>query len=56
VNDGTRWELVHSPSDLAAHWQNRENKKAKEEFDLAVNLFVYANGKTDPKNRLAAVP
>ncbi len=53
VKDGSRWALVHSPADLASHWQRREEKQAKNDFKIGVNLFVYANGKTEPINRLA---
>ncbi len=54
VKEGSRWVLVHSPTDLANHWQTREEKRAKGDFELAVNLFIYANGKTEPRNRLVA--
>ena len=53
VKDGGRWVLVHSPTDLASHWQTRNEKRARQEFELTVNLFVYMNGKSEPRNRLA---
>jgi hypothetical protein len=54
IKDGSRWVLVHSPTDLAHHWQARDEKQSRIAFELAVNLFVYANGNSEPKNRLAA--
>ena len=54
IKDGSRWVLIHSPTDLAHHWQARDEKQSRVAFELAVNLFVYANGKSEPKNRLAA--
>ena len=52
INDGSRWVLVHSSVDLAHHWQARDEKQSRSSFELAVNLFVYANGSAEPKNRL----
>ena len=52
VKNGSRWALIHSPVDLAHHWQARDLDRAS--FELAVNLFIYANGRSEPRNRLAA--
>ena len=54
VSNGSRWLLVHSPADLAANWQTRAEKSARTSFELAVNLFVYAAGKNDFRNRIVS--
>ena len=43
---------VHSPTDLAVNWQQRTEKSKHEAFELGVNLFVYAGGKTELRNRI----
>ena len=52
VGNGSRLLLVHSPTDLAAAWQQRSDKTYGEVFRLGVNLFIYAAGKADLRNRL----
>jgi hypothetical protein len=52
VSNGARLLLVHSPQDLALTWQKRDEKKGRADFEFGVNLFVYAAGKRDLRNRL----
>ena len=52
VTNGARLLLVHSPTDVAKSWQLRDEKKDRAQFELGVNLFVYAAGKRDYRNRL----
>jgi hypothetical protein len=52
VSNGVRLLMVHSPVDLARSWQLRETKDRKAHFQLGVNLFMYAAGKRDLRNRL----
>jgi hypothetical protein len=67
VTNGARALMVHSPADLSTHWQKREDRqwegrddkadpayKARllAPFQLAANLFIYAAGKRDLRNRL----
>ena len=52
VSNGARWLLVHSPSDLSLAWQMRSDKTRLPDFQLGLNLFVYAAGKIDLHNRL----
>jgi hypothetical protein len=52
VSNGARLLWVHSPNDLAVNWQQRAEKSKREAFEMGVNLFVYAGGKTDLRNRL----
>jgi hypothetical protein len=52
VRNGSRLLWVHSPTDLAVNWQQRAEKTKREAFELGVNLFVYAGGKTDLRNRV----
>ena len=54
VRNGTRILMVHSPQDLAGAWQQRAEKTKRGEFELGVNLFIYAAGKADLRNRLAS--
>ena len=51
-SNGARLYMLHSPRDISRWWQQRDDKKHKAEFDLGVNLFVYAAGKKDLRNRL----
>lgn len=51
--DGTgRLVWVHSTTDLAVSWQQRAVTTKPEVFELGVNLFAYAVGKSDLRNRL----
>ena len=50
VDAGGRLLLVHSPVDLAGRW--RTSGAGTPEAQLGLNLFVYAAGKTDYRNRL----
>lgn len=52
VSNGSRLVWVHSPTDLAISWQQGAVKSKREAFQAGVNLFVYAAGKTDLRNRL----
>ncbi len=68
VTNGARVLMVHSPTDLSTHWQKREDRpwesphegkadpanKARQlaPFQLGANLFIYAAGKRDLRNRL----
>lgn len=52
VSNGSRLLLVHSPTDLASAWQGRNDKMFPDRFRLAVNIALYASGKTDLRNRL----
>jgi hypothetical protein len=67
VSNGSRLLIVHSPIDLSHHWQKREDRQfealnvkrlADEKarvlapFHFGANLFVYAAGKRDLRNRL----
>jgi hypothetical protein len=54
VSNGSRLLWVHSPTDLAINWQQRAEKSKREAFEMGVNLFVYAGGKTDLRNRIEA--
>jgi hypothetical protein len=53
VRNGSRWLMIHSPTDLASSWQSRSEKTARTNFELAVNLFLYAAGKGELRNRVA---
>jgi hypothetical protein len=68
VTNGARVLMVHSPTDLATHWQKREDRpweSGREDradptlrsrqlapFQVGANLFIYAAGKRDLRNRL----
>jgi hypothetical protein len=52
VSNGARLLLVHSPTDLSIQWQQRADRTGAETFRLGLNLFLYAAGKTDLRNRL----
>jgi hypothetical protein len=52
VDAAGRLAWVHSPTDLAVSWQQRAVTTKPEVFELGVNLFAYAVGKSDLRNRL----
>ena len=56
VSNGVRLLMVHSPTDIAKAWQLRDEQKGggKSVFQLGVNLFVYAAGKRELRNRLSS--
>ena len=53
VANGSRVLMVHSPTDLTTAWQVRNGTK-REMWELGINLFVYAAGKADLRNRLSS--
>jgi hypothetical protein len=52
VSNGVRLLLVHSAGDLANAWQQRSTKTQRDHFQLGTNIFLYASGKPDLRNRL----
>lgn len=52
VYNGSRLLLVHSPVDLSLAWQGRSTKTKRSAFEIGTNVFVYASGKPDLRNRL----
>jgi hypothetical protein len=46
--------LIHSPTDLAGGWQQNWTDERKPEFQMGVNIFVYAAGKGILKNRMSS--
>jgi hypothetical protein len=42
------------PQDLTQYWQLRSEKTQRPAFELGVNLFIYAAGKADLRNRLSS--
>ena len=54
VSNGARAMMVYSPKDIARYWQTRDTRspQGKQAFEMGVNLFVYAAGKHDLRNRL----
>jgi hypothetical protein len=52
VFNGSRWLLVHCPTDsLSGAWQDATAVQ-KDRFQLGVNLFIYAAGRGNYRNRL----
>ena len=54
VSNGSRLLMVHCPADIAGGWQLNWTDARKADFQLGMNLFVYAAGKTDYHNRLSS--
>ena len=54
ISNGSRILMLHSPTDLAQYWQLRSEKSQRNAFELGVNLFIYAAGKADLRNRLSS--
>lgn len=52
VSNGSRILMLYSPAELSMAWQARDDKRRANVFNLGLNLFVYATGKRDLRNRL----
>lgn len=52
VTNGVRILMLHSPQDISKYWERRDSKMGERFFSLGLNLFVYAAGKQDFRNRL----
>ena len=52
VSNGSRLVLVHSPTDLNKAWQQRDFVGHPVPFQIGINIFIYAAGKTNLKNKL----
>src|SRR5258706_12381460 len=48
----SRLSWLHSLTDMAVSWQQRAERTKRTAFEMGVNLFVYAAGKADLRNRL----
>jgi hypothetical protein len=54
VSNGARLLMVHSPTDITQYWQMRQDKTRRSLFELGMNLYLYATGKGDLRNRLTS--
>ncbi|HEY7118380.1 MAG TPA: DUF4159 domain-containing protein [Tepidisphaeraceae bacterium] len=54
VSNGARILMLHSPTDITQYWQMRQDKSRRSLFELGMNIFLYAAGKGDLRNRLAS--
>ena len=54
VSNGVRTLMVHSPRDLAIAWHHRLGRSSPPAMQLGVNLFLYATGKSELRNRTAS--
>jgi hypothetical protein len=52
VSNGSRLLMVHSPADLAAAWEVRWSQSGKLAYQMGLNLFLYAAGKGNLRNRV----
>jgi hypothetical protein len=52
ISNGSRLLLLNSPTDLSKQWQLRNSKLYPATFQLGVNVFIYAAGKTNLRNKL----
>jgi hypothetical protein len=52
VTNGSRLLIVHSPTDLNAAWQQRDDRGRQDLFRLGTHVFFYAAGKLDFHNRI----
>lgn len=54
VSNGSRILMLHSTVDLSKYWQMRDDKNRAYAFEYGTNLFVYAAGRRDLRNRLVS--
>jgi hypothetical protein len=52
ISNGSRLLLLHSPTDLSKPWQLRDSKLYPASFQMGVNIFIYAAGKANLRNKL----
>jgi hypothetical protein len=52
ISNGSRLLLVHSPTDLNKQWQLRDTVNRPVDFQMGVNIFIYAAGRANLRNRL----
>jgi hypothetical protein len=52
VSNGSRLLLLHSPEDLNKYWQLRDPVEKPVNFQTGINVFIYAAGKANLRNRL----
>lgn len=52
MTNGSRVLMVHSRTDVAQYWQLKEQTEHRPAFELGVNLYAYAGGKSGVRNRL----
>src|SRR6202042_3343776 len=52
VSNGSRLLLLNSPSDLNKAWQMRDWKDQPAPYQLGLNVFIYAAGKANFRNKL----
>jgi hypothetical protein len=54
VSNGSRILMLHSSSDITQNWQLRMDRTRRGLFELGLNVFLYATGKGDLRNRLSS--
>ena len=54
VHNGSRLLLVHSPTDVAGGWHLNWSDEKAADFQIGLNVFVYAAGRSDLNNRMAS--
>lgn len=52
ISNGARLLLVYSPKDMARYWHVRDFTVHRYAFELGLNIFVYAGGKRELRNRI----
>jgi hypothetical protein len=52
ISNGSRLLLVHSPTDLNKIWQQQDWQERPTDFQMGVNIFIYASGKANLRNKL----
>jgi hypothetical protein len=52
ISNGSRLLLLHSPTDLNKAWQQRDWVQRPVNFQMGINIFIYAAGKANLRNKL----
>ena len=52
VSNGSRLLLIHSVTDINKAWQQRDPVEHLSNFQMGINIFIYAAGKTNLRNKL----
>lgn len=51
LSNGSRRLMLHSLDEFTSSWQARDVRRRKGPFEIGINLFLYATGKTEPRTR-----
>jgi len=52
ISNGSRILMLHLPEDISHYWETRDLAGHPDEFNLGLDIFLYASGRTNLRNRI----